>query len=98
MGSIIAVVSKKGENATETAVIMLKTLKHEKTETFGIASPNIVRIEKSVEALENQQVDSPIIVGHAFSRILISDKPQPKRLENAALVVEGRFYHPTAET
>jgi len=98
MGSIIAVVSKKGENAKETAVIMLKTLKHEKTETFGIASPNIVRIEKSVEALENQQVDSPIIVGHAFSRILISDKPQPRKLENAALVVEGRFYHPTVET
>jgi asparagine synthase (glutamine-hydrolysing) len=97
MGSIIAVVSKKGENATETAVTMLKTLEHEKTETFGIASPNTVRIERSIKALENQQVDSPIIVGYAFSRILNSDKPQPKKLENAALVVEGRFYRPATE-
>jgi asparagine synthase (glutamine-hydrolysing) len=98
MGSVIAVVSKKGENATETAVIMLKTLEHERDETFGMASPSIVRIEKSVEALENRQVDSPVIIGHAFSRILNSDKPQPKKLEDAALVVEGRFYHPTTET
>lgn len=98
MGSVIAVVSKKGENATETAVIMLKTLEHERDETFGMASPSIVRIEKSVEALENRQVDSPVIIGHAFSRILNSDKPQPKKLEDATLVVEGRFYRPTAKT
>jgi asparagine synthase (glutamine-hydrolysing) len=97
MGSIIAIVSKKGMNVTEAAVTMLKTLKYEKSETFGIASPATVRIEKSIKALEKQHLDSPIVIGHVFSRILDSDKPQPQRLENAVLVVEGRFYSPTVK-
>jgi len=98
MVSIIAVVSKKGENVTETAIAMLKTLDHEKTETFGIASPATVRIEESINDLEKQEVDSSIVIGHAFSRILNSDKPQPRKLENVALVIEGRFYQPAEKT
>jgi asparagine synthase (glutamine-hydrolysing) len=98
MGSIIAVVSKKGENIAEVAIAMLRTLEHKKTETFGIASPATVRIEESINALEKQEVDSSIVIGHAFSRILNSDKPQPRKLENVALVIEGRFYHPAAKT
>jgi len=96
MGSIIAVVSKIGENVTETAIAMLKTLER-KSETFGIASPATVRIEKSINALR-KQADSSIAIGHAFSRILNSDKPQPRKLENAALVIEGRVYHPAEKT
>ena len=92
MGAIIAVVNKKGENATDTAVAMLKILKHEDVEAFGIASPTIVKIENSIEALQNQNVNSSVVVGHAFSKILPLDKPQPVKLENATLVFEGRIY------
>jgi asparagine synthase (glutamine-hydrolysing) len=92
MGALIAVVNKKGENATETAVTMLKILKHKGIEAFGIASPTTVKIEKSIEALQNQNVDSPIVVGHGFSKILTDDMPQPAKLENATLTFEGRIY------
>jgi len=98
MGAIIAVMNKRGENAKETAVAMLKMLKHKGTETFGIASPTIVNVEKSIEALQNQDVNSPVVVGHAFSKILTPDKPQPIKLEDATLAFDGRIYPPTAET
>ncbi len=92
MGAIIAVINKRGENATETAVAMLKMLKHKGIEAFGIASPTVVKIEKSVEALQNQNLDSLIVVGHGFSKILRHDTPQPTKLEDATLTFEGRIY------
>jgi asparagine synthase (glutamine-hydrolysing) len=95
MGATIAIVNKRGENATETAVSMLKMLKHKGVEAFGLASPTIVKIEKSVEALKNQNVDSPVVVGHAFSKILPHDKPQPIKVNDATLVFDGRIYPTT---
>ncbi len=92
MGALIAIINKKGRDATERAVAMLKMLKHDGIKAFGIASSTIVKIEKSIEDLQNQNLNMPTIVGHAFSKIFASDKPQPIKLENAALVFEGRFY------
>jgi asparagine synthase (glutamine-hydrolysing) len=92
MGAIIAVINKKDENAAETAVAMLKMLKHKDVEAFGVASPTTVKIEKSVEALQNQNIKSPVVIGHALSGIFKSDKPQPIRLDDAMLVFEGRIY------
>ncbi|MBX5328082.1 MAG: asparagine synthetase B [Candidatus Bathyarchaeota archaeon] len=97
MGALIAVLNKRGENAAETVVAMLKVLEHKGVDTFGIASPTEVKIAKSVGALVNRDFDSPIIIGHVFSRILTTDKPQPIKLENATLVFEGRLYAVTAE-
>ena len=96
MSAIIAIVNKRGENATETAVAMLKMLKHKDVEDFGVASPNIVNIEKSIEALQNQNVDSPVVVGHVFSKIFAHDKPQPMKFDDdATLVFDGRIYPTT---
>ncbi|MEM3536639.1 MAG: asparagine synthetase B [Candidatus Bathyarchaeia archaeon] len=92
MGALIAVVNKRGENATQTAVKMLKILRRETFEAFGIASPRIVKIEKSIDALQNENVNSPVVVGYAFSKTLPQDKPQPIRLEDAALAFDGRIY------
>jgi asparagine synthase (glutamine-hydrolysing) len=97
MGAIVAVVNKEGEDATETAVNMLEILTHKGVEAFGIASPNNVKIEKSPEALKNCELKSPIIIGHVFSKIFASDKPQPVMLENATMVFEGRIYPSIAE-
>lgn len=92
MGAIIAVIGKKGKNATETAVAMLKILEHKGIEAFGIASPKHVEIEKSIEALQSQNISSSVVIGQAFSRVFESDKLQPMQLENATLVFEGRIY------
>jgi len=92
MGAVIAVVNKEDRSAADTAVVMLKTLEHRGVEAFGMASPTIVKVEKSVELLENGGINSPLLVGHVFSKILVSDKPQPTRLENSTLVFEGRIY------
>jgi len=92
MGAIIAIVNKRGENATETAVAMLKMLKHKGIDAFGVASPTTVKIEKSIEALRKQDVDSPVVVGHAFSKIFTHDKPQPIKVDDATLVFDGRIY------
>jgi asparagine synthase (glutamine-hydrolysing) len=95
MGEIIAIVNKRGENATEPAVAMLKMLKHKGVEAFGIASPTTVKIEKSIEALQNQNVNSPVVVGHVFSKIFTHDKPQPIKVDDATLVFDGRIYPTT---
>ncbi|MEM2972002.1 MAG: asparagine synthetase B [Candidatus Bathyarchaeia archaeon] len=97
MGAIVAVVNKKGGNAAETAVAMLEMLRRKGVEAFGIASPNNVRIEKSLEALKNCEVKSPIVIGYAFSKIFVSDKPQPVMLEDATLVFYGRIYSAEVE-
>jgi len=92
MGAIVAVVHKKNENVAQTAVAMLKMLKHKGAETFGLGSPTIVRMEKSSETLRGQDINSSIVIGHLFSKIRNLDKPQPIKLENATLVFEGRIY------
>ncbi len=97
MGAIVAVVHKKNENATQTAVAMLKMLEHKSVETFGLGSPTVVKIEESLETLRDQDVDSSIVIGHVFSKTLRSDMSQPTKLENATLVFEGRIYPLNAE-
>jgi asparagine synthase (glutamine-hydrolysing) len=92
MGAITAVVSKKNENVAKTAVTMLKMLKHKGAEAFGLASPTIMKIEKSIYNLQDKDVSSPLLIGHVFSKIFTSDKPQPIRLDNGTLVFEGRIY------
>jgi asparagine synthase (glutamine-hydrolysing) len=92
MGAIIAVVSKKKANVAKTAVTMLKMLKHKDAETFGLASPTTVIIGKSTGDLQDKDPSAPILIGHAFSKILMSDKPQPIRLDNGTFVFEGRIY------
>jgi asparagine synthase (glutamine-hydrolysing) len=92
MRAIVAVLEKRGENATETAVAMLKMLKHKDADAYGLASPSHVKIEKSIEKLQNQNLNSPIVIGHVFSKILTVDEPQPIKLTDATLVFEGRIY------
>jgi asparagine synthase (glutamine-hydrolysing) len=97
MSAIIVALNKNDEDATETAVAMLKTLDHKGTETFGVASPKIVKIEKTIEELQRQNMNSPVIIGHTLSRILSTDKPQPLKLSDGTLVFAGRIYPTTSE-
>jgi len=92
MGAIVAVVSKEGKNVTKTAVTMLKALNRDNAEAFGIASPTTAKIEKSFNALRGEEVDSPIAIGHVFSKVFVGDEPQPIKLDEMAIVFEGRLY------
>jgi asparagine synthase (glutamine-hydrolysing) len=93
MGSLIAVLNKKGENTTPAATTMLKALATNSTaEAFGIASPINVKVEKTIADITDQNLKSPIIIGYIFSKTLSADKPQPTKLENATIIFEGRTY------
>ncbi len=92
MGGITAVVSKKNENVAKTAVVMLKMVEHKDTETFGLASPATVIIGKSIGDLQDKEPSSPVLIGHAFSKILMSDVPQPIKFHEGTFVFEGRIY------
>lgn len=92
MGAIVAVINKSEKTAVEYAARMLKILSDGCAEAFGLASPSNVKIEKAVEKLVDPNLNSPLIIGHAFSRTTPADKPQPIKLEGAALVFDGRTY------
>lgn len=98
MGTLVAVRNKKGEDAAEAAITMLRTLKCPSAKAFGIASPSEVVIETSVEALQKGKMDSPVAIGYVFTKIRETDGPQPMKLENATLVFDGRLYSATAQT
>jgi len=67
-------------------------LEHKDAETFGLASPINVIIRKSIGDLQDKDSNSPVLIGHVFSKILVSDKPQPIKFGNGTLVFEGRIY------
>jgi asparagine synthase (glutamine-hydrolysing) len=91
----IAVLDKRGDNATPAVITALKSLRPKNSAGFGIASPSTLTMEKDIQSLRTQNISSPIIVGYTFSKILPQDEPQLTRLENAMLVFEGRIYSPT---
>lgn len=97
MGALVAVLSKKDENVTRTAVAMVEALESKGSEAYGIASSTTIKTEESFEALQKLNMNSSIAVGYAFSRILPKDKPQPLKLKDAAMVFDGRIYPFDAE-
>jgi asparagine synthase (glutamine-hydrolysing) len=95
MKTTIAVLDKRGGNSTQAVITTLSSLRLENSEGFGIATPSTVAIGKDVDALQNQKIDSPIVIGYAFSKFLPYDRRQYLRLEDATLVFDGKIYSPT---
>jgi asparagine synthase (glutamine-hydrolysing) len=95
MRTTIAVLDKRGGNATQAVITILSSMRLENSKGFGIATPSTVAIGKDVDALQNQKIDSPIVVGYAFSKFLPYDRQQHLRLEDATLVFDGKIYSPT---
>jgi len=87
---IIAVLDKKGEDATDTVARVLKT-EHIEPDGFRIATPTVCMGEKDAENLQSQRVKSVTAVGYTVP----CDETQSARLENATLVFTGRIYSPT---
>ena len=92
MGALVAVLSKKGENAAGAAVAMIEAMNSEGSYIYGIASPTTVKTMNSLEILKKTNLESSTAIGYAFSKILPKDKPQPLKLNDAAMVFEGRLY------
>ena len=90
MKAILAVKSKKDEDVTATAVAMLRTF--ENTEALGIASSNAMKIGKSIEKLQRENLSSSVIVGCAFSKTLKDDAFPLKALKNSMVAFDGRIY------
>jgi len=94
MGAIVAAVNKKRENAVPHVVVMLKELTHRGADAHGIATPNTVRMTKSLDNRLMEKMDSDVALGHNFSSILLQDSPQPVLGNNFSLVFEGRLFPP----
>ena len=92
MGALVAVLQKKGKDATETALNMLKTVKNLNVEAYGIGGGNTIEIKRGLDQFQNRKTESSIAIGYAFSRILKRDRPQPLKLEDATLVFDGRIF------
>ena len=92
MGAMVAVLQKKGEDATETALTMLRTVKTLNMEAYGIGGGNTTEIKRTLDQFQNRKTESSITIGYAFSRILKRDRPQPLKLEDATLVFDGRIF------
>jgi asparagine synthase (glutamine-hydrolysing) len=92
MGGVIALVNKRGEDATEAALAMLNKMSMERVDSYGIASSFDVKIENTLDKLRSVELRSSIAVGHAFSKILAQDKAQPLQTWNNPTVFEGRIF------
>lgn len=95
MKTVIAVLDKRGEDATDTVVSALKALSAEHAGGFGIATPTTCTVKKDADALRSQNMKSAAVVGYTFPKTLQRSETQSARLENATLVFTGRIYSPT---
>ncbi len=92
MGALIAAVERKGKDISETAVKMLQALRHRGADASGLASTRGVTIRESLEELQKEQLDSNVLIGHNFARILPRDIAQPLQTRDFSLVFNGRLF------
>lgn len=98
MGAMAAVVDKRGGNAVPTIVAMLRMLMHRGTDAHGVATQASVKIARSLEELEDTNLNSNIAIGYNLSRITSRDVPQPALGNGYALVFDGRFFPSNKKT
>jgi len=92
MGAMATAVDRMGENAVPKVVAMLKELTHRGANAHGVATPNSVRMARSIEELSVEDTNSSVAIGHNLSQATLRDRPQPVLGEDFALVFEGRLF------
>ncbi|UCE16134.1 MAG: asparagine synthetase B [Candidatus Bathyarchaeota archaeon] len=85
-------VDRKGENVIPKVVAMLKELTHRGADAHGVATPNSVKIAKSIEELSVEDSYSSVALGYNLSQVVLKDHPQPILDDDFALVFEGRLF------
>jgi asparagine synthase (glutamine-hydrolysing) len=88
----VAVLNKRGENVARAATAMIEALESHSSQAYGVASPTTIKIEESLGTLRELSIESPIVLGHSFSKILPREEPQPLKLKDATMVFDGRIY------
>ncbi|MBT0158924.1 hypothetical protein G4O51_02950 [Candidatus Bathyarchaeota archaeon A05DMB-2] len=94
MKTTMAVLDKTGGDAAAAVVSVLKSLHTGQRVNFGIASSTIVRTYKDADAFQSHGLKSPVVMGYAFSNAHPNAAHQRVRLEDAAVVFDGRIYSP----
>lgn len=97
MNAIAAAFDRMGGNAVLTVFSMLKVLGHGRVDAFTLATPKNVEIKNRLEQLPQGELESPVVLGHVFLKVLAQDKTQPIQIGKAVLVFDGRIYHPPME-
>ena len=92
MGAIVAVMHKEKQKTSKTVFTMLNELSHRGKNKYAIASTKEQTLANSLEKLKLETVQSNIVLGDVFSKILPSDTPQILTTDNCTLVFEGRIY------
>jgi len=92
MAAIIAIQNKQNQNATQTAIAMLKTLSLKNPETFAIASPTTAELAQNAESLQHSKINSSTIIGIALTENISKENPQLIKLEKTALVLSETIY------
>ncbi len=92
MRTAVAVLGKKGQNVANTAVTMLQVCGEKGADAYGLASSDASLAAKSLADLAEAKLNSPIMVGFAFSKILKQDRLPLLKLKDAGLVFSGRDY------
>jgi len=92
MGAIAAAISKKGKDVVPQVALMLKELKHRGTDAYGIATPNSVKLAKSIEQIVTENLSSNVALGHNLSQIFSNDRPQPILDGGYAFIFEGHMF------
>jgi asparagine synthase (glutamine-hydrolysing) len=92
MGALVAVVDKKRENVSDSAILMLDAMSHRGFDSFGIASSRETVVKRTLKELLREPIDSNVLIGQNFSRLLPRDRAQPIQNRDSTLVFEGRLF------
>jgi asparagine synthase (glutamine-hydrolysing) len=92
MKTTVAVLDKKGDDASAAAVSVLKAMHDGASASFEIVSSSAVKAERDADKLGS--LNSPIVLGYAATELEPNAEHQQVRLENAMLVFDGRIYSP----
>ena len=92
MGAMAVAVDKTEENVVPKVVFMLKELTHRGADAHGVATPNSVRVTKTIEEMPIESINSSVALGYNLFRAVSKDRPQPVLGDDFALVFEGRLF------
>ena len=91
MGSLAAIVSKRGKDVSATILRMLDPSLTSIGDALGIASNEGVVIGNAPTELG--VLGSPLMLGHKLTKVESVDPPQPLSQYGYSLVFEGRLWH-----
>ncbi|MCX6643673.1 MAG: hypothetical protein NT043_00480, partial [Candidatus Bathyarchaeota archaeon] len=86
----IAVLDKQGKSVLERVIVVLKAFDVVQPSHFGLISPKRSPVEKNLDVLRKQGMDSSTLVGYLSSKPKSANGYEFLKLDDAALVFEGR--------